>query len=68
MWVGVTFFRVGVGVCGWVCIFLTECGWMLVVVTLFLLGVGECDLFLAECVQVWVSVTFFDWVWVSLGE
>ena len=32
------------------------------------LGVVECDLFLAGCWWVWVSVTFCDWVEVEVGE
>ena len=28
-------------------------------------GVGECDIFLAGCGQVWVSVTLF---WLGVGE
>ena len=30
--------------------------------------VGECEHFLAGCESLWVSVTFFDWVWVGVVE
>ena len=32
------------------------------------MGMGECDLFLAGCGLVWVSVTFFGWMLAGVGE
>ena len=34
----------------------------------FTAGIGEYDLFLAGCGQMWVGITFFGWVWVGVDE
>ena len=52
VWVGVSFYGMNVGDCGYVWVSVTFFGWVWV-------GVGECDLFLAGCGWMWVSVTFF---------
>ena len=48
MWVGLTFFCMGVGGCGRVSPFF---GWMWV-------DEGECDLYMAGCGWMWVCLTF----------
>ena len=42
VWVGVTFFCLRVGGCGWCDLFLVGCGWVWANVTFFWLGVGGC--------------------------
>ena len=65
-WVRI-FFRLCVGECGWAWPFFGRCG---CVWTFFWLHVGKCDLFLAGCGCVRMSVNFFwlhvcgfEWVW-----